>query len=482
MPNYTPNFKLKKPLGSESYNIEDQNGNMDVIEAALSDCVRQTGYAAATGSANIYLVTLAPAPALLVDGICVVVKINVANTGASTINVNGLGAKAIKKSNGNDVAAGNLKPGVIYTLRYNATAGNFILQGEGGEYGTATANEVRIGYTIGTEDGIIEGTYNKTLGSGDVLSLQDVGLDVPINVPLKSNMNGKEVVVSGDYMYCYSGTTLYKYDLSGNLVASRPNAVGYTIKDIVVVGNYIYLIADAYLYRISTSLATTYDKQMNASSNTCAMFYRQDTNTIIIMLYMSSYGVYEVNLDCTADWYHYVLGNIGSLDHNMVSYDAAHDIIYADGNNQTLYIVNCSTWTSVSKSLSGYFSSYDNSSKYIPEYNVVLIANFDGALLCYDCTLGTFKWKSTSTYMYQSGASNGHIGCYADCGSGVVAIGVTKGSSYPILFIDIAIGTEYYSHTDMPDTVYSMVAELFPYILVKTFTYLYKVFVSFKIQ
>ena len=77
----------------------------------------------------------------LVDGLCVAVKINVQNTGVSTINVNGLGAKSIKKANGNDVASGNLKAGSIYTLRYNGT--NFILQGEGGEYGTALPGDVR---------------------------------------------------------------------------------------------------------------------------------------------------------------------------------------------------------------------------------------------------------------------------------------------------------------------------------------------------
>jgi len=32
MANYTTNYNLKKPLGNENYNIENQNGNMDIIE------------------------------------------------------------------------------------------------------------------------------------------------------------------------------------------------------------------------------------------------------------------------------------------------------------------------------------------------------------------------------------------------------------------------------------------------------------------
>ncbi len=35
MPNYTPNYNLKKPLPDESYNVADQNGNMDILDGAL---------------------------------------------------------------------------------------------------------------------------------------------------------------------------------------------------------------------------------------------------------------------------------------------------------------------------------------------------------------------------------------------------------------------------------------------------------------
>ena len=116
---------------------------------------RHIPYAVATGTANTYAVTISPAPGSYVEGLAVAVKINTDNTGASTINVNGLGAKTIKKPNGGDVAAGNLKAGSIYSLRYSV---NFILQGEGGEHGTATPAEVMTGYTIGTEAGVVQGT------------------------------------------------------------------------------------------------------------------------------------------------------------------------------------------------------------------------------------------------------------------------------------------------------------------------------------
>ena len=35
MSDVTTNYNLKKPLGSENYNILDQNGNMDILDAQI---------------------------------------------------------------------------------------------------------------------------------------------------------------------------------------------------------------------------------------------------------------------------------------------------------------------------------------------------------------------------------------------------------------------------------------------------------------
>lgn len=129
----------------------------------LTDYIRQPGYGTTAGSANTYTLTLSPALAAYAAGVCVSVKINVANTGASTINVNGLGAKAILDSKGAALIANKLRLDVVYTLRYNGTS--FILQGEGGDYGTAVASEVLATKTIGTDAGIVTGTMVNRSGS-----------------------------------------------------------------------------------------------------------------------------------------------------------------------------------------------------------------------------------------------------------------------------------------------------------------------------
>lgn len=127
--------ELSDELNNEldSYSTKNELQTLDnKVTSHLDDYVKHPAYAVATGSANAYSVTLNPAPTSYVEGMAIAVKINVDNTGPSTIDINGLGTKSIKKPNGNDVAAGNLKAGSIYTLRYNGT--NFILQGEGSDF------------------------------------------------------------------------------------------------------------------------------------------------------------------------------------------------------------------------------------------------------------------------------------------------------------------------------------------------------------
>ena len=110
---------------------------------------RAPGYGPATGT-NAKSITLNPAPGSYYDGLCFAFKNATQNTGAVTINVNGMGAKPIKKPNGNHLVSGNLKAGSVYTVRYNGT--NFILQGSDSA-GNATPGDVRAGKTFSNDDG-----------------------------------------------------------------------------------------------------------------------------------------------------------------------------------------------------------------------------------------------------------------------------------------------------------------------------------------
>ncbi|WP_442601715.1 hypothetical protein [Paenibacillus sp. KN14-4R] len=197
MPNQTPNLGLQKPIENENYDINVNNENMNKIDGALgeirgkianvvksvnsktgdvflqaedvgaiketeysshlADYVKHVGFAVSDGTATAYTITLNPPPTSITAGMTFRFKSHVDSGVNPTINPNGLGAKTVKKSNGN---AATFKKDGVYTVTYDGSSA-FILQGEGGEYGTATANEVLQGYTIATEKGLVNGSINK---------------------------------------------------------------------------------------------------------------------------------------------------------------------------------------------------------------------------------------------------------------------------------------------------------------------------------
>ncbi len=78
-------------------------------------------YAADAGSTDTYAITLAPAPAAYVTGMVIRFKANTVNTGGATLNVNGLGAKAIVKSFNIALSDGDIKAGQFVEVQYDGT-------------------------------------------------------------------------------------------------------------------------------------------------------------------------------------------------------------------------------------------------------------------------------------------------------------------------------------------------------------------------
>ena len=178
-----------------------------------ADYIHHTGYAIATGSANAYNATLTPALSEYKEGVSLRLKINVANTGVATVNVNGLGAKTIKKQNGNPVTAGNLKAGLIYTLAYDGVS--FIQQGEGGEYGNATPADVKKGVTFGMEDGVKVGTYD-AYPPGAILPSSKYVEKVTIrNIVSTINLHSIAVDKDDNVIYGDGDRGLYKVNSEG---------------------------------------------------------------------------------------------------------------------------------------------------------------------------------------------------------------------------------------------------------------------------
>ncbi|WP_282243331.1 hypothetical protein [Psychrobacillus sp. NEAU-3TGS] len=163
----TANYGFKKrELIDSPPDITLTNSNWDIIDEELKkNADNAVKYAVDTGSANAKVVTLNPALEGYKEGMAIAFKNRLQNTGAITININGLGVKSILKSNGNDLTSGNLKADSIYTIRYNGTS--FILQGEGGS-GNALASDLLSGKTASTDAGDIIGTMPNRGAGGTV--------------------------------------------------------------------------------------------------------------------------------------------------------------------------------------------------------------------------------------------------------------------------------------------------------------------------
>lgn len=94
-----------------------------VEKLALDAQSGKWNYAVAGGTANALSVTLAPVPVSLASltGAPIRVKATAANTGAATLNVNGLGAVAIVKFNDAPLSGGEIPANTIVELVYNGT-------------------------------------------------------------------------------------------------------------------------------------------------------------------------------------------------------------------------------------------------------------------------------------------------------------------------------------------------------------------------
>jgi hypothetical protein len=120
----------------------------------------------AGGTANAITATLDPVPLSYFTNMTVIIKAGTTNTGAATLNVNGLGVRNIfKVSSGalGALAAGDLTAGAYYTVRYDGT--QFVLEGSAGGVSSVTGSAgIVVTPTTGSPNVSID--TNNALGVG----------------------------------------------------------------------------------------------------------------------------------------------------------------------------------------------------------------------------------------------------------------------------------------------------------------------------
>jgi hypothetical protein len=178
-----------------------------------------TEYAGITaGSSNAYTVTLSTFS--LTDGALIVIKCDRDQTDVGTLNVSGLGAKALKKPTGTDMK--NMKTGGIYPYRYNVTTGNFILQGSDSS-GDAIAAEILAGKTASTDLGDITGTMTDRTGDTSALSSSVSGTTLKLLASdgYRDGVNDNVTITDADFIAGNLPDGVSLFGLLGTRAAKR---------------------------------------------------------------------------------------------------------------------------------------------------------------------------------------------------------------------------------------------------------------------
>lgn len=155
-------------------------------------------YVVTTGSANAYVAST-PAFSAYAAGNKLIFKANFACTGACTINVNGLGAKTIKRLDGaTDTAANDIKSGQIVELVYDGT--NFQMLTPAGTVSGAPWTNILNTFTVSTD------TINSTTSE---ITISNASVDIPANT----------LAVGDTYEFIFRG---YASHAAGSSLYLRP--------------------------------------------------------------------------------------------------------------------------------------------------------------------------------------------------------------------------------------------------------------------
>ncbi|MGB3044203.1 MAG: phage tail protein [Xanthobacteraceae bacterium] len=242
-------------------------GGAYVEKLALDAQSGKWQFAVAGGTANALTATLAPVPAGLVAGMRARLKAGAANTGAMTLNVNGLGAKAIVRKDGAALAANSVVAGQILDVVYDGAVWQALdVVGGSGAYAIGKIVGITASGTYTPSPGcralLVElvgggggGGASGVVGSGQ-LGMGDGGAgggyarklitDVAASYACTIGAGGAPAETSGQAES--GGTTSFGTELSatggwgGNNVApgSNPNAGAYWFGGVGIGGDVVY--------------------------------------------------------------------------------------------------------------------------------------------------------------------------------------------------------------------------------------------------
>jgi hypothetical protein len=154
--------------------LSQLDSDFSTVATALNDANTYSNYAADTGVANAYVVTLTGVSTTYSAGLRIQFKAGNANTGASTLNVNGGGTKNITYQDASALSAGTIAANAIVDVMYDGT--QFLLMND--PAGTVGTGDV-VGPAGATDNAIVrfDGATGK-LVQNSVVTIADSTGDV----------------------------------------------------------------------------------------------------------------------------------------------------------------------------------------------------------------------------------------------------------------------------------------------------------------
>jgi len=154
--------------------LSQLDSDFSAVATALNDANTYSNYAADTGVANAYVVTLTGVSTTYSAGLRIQFKAGAANTGASTLNVNGGGTKNITFQDASALSSGTIAANAIVDVMYDGT--QFLLMND--PAGTVGTGDV-VGPAGATDNAIVrfDGATGK-LVQNSVVTIADSTGDV----------------------------------------------------------------------------------------------------------------------------------------------------------------------------------------------------------------------------------------------------------------------------------------------------------------
>lgn len=221
--------QIPSPVASVSMNSErltnlaNPSSETDAVNAETVQKASLT-YSTDSGSANTYVVSLSPAPSSYTVGMLVSFIAAHANTGASTLNVNSLGAISILKQGSTALQAGDIGSGAAMVVVYDGT--NFQVAnslgsvlGVGGGGTGSSLSTPGLGVILASNGSVFEELAAGTSGNSLVAdSTQTLG--VKWGIPHKVSTSTK----TGNYSVASTDVYIRINAASNNITITLPDA------------------------------------------------------------------------------------------------------------------------------------------------------------------------------------------------------------------------------------------------------------------